>query len=160
MRFGHPQHLTAAQQFVRLRENHNSIGNGDLGPGRFTWRCRVRPTPWSRTYSVRVEYRQGKYPKVYVESPDILSLASGRRIPHLYCQEAAQLCLWLPKLHEWDSSKLIDDYIVPWIALWLFYFEEWLASDEWKGGGQHPESGTTDVRDHSGRRTSKRRHAH
>jgi hypothetical protein len=22
--------------------------------------------------------------------------------------------------------------------LWLFYFEEWLWSDDWKGGGMHP----------------------
>jgi hypothetical protein len=27
---------------------------------------------------------------------------------------------------------------VPWTALWLFYFEEWLVSNEWKGGGEHP----------------------
>jgi hypothetical protein len=26
-----------------------------------------------------------------------------------------------------------------WATLWLFYFEEWLASDDWKGGGMHPE---------------------
>ena len=33
----------------------------------------------------------------------------------------------------------IDQTIVPWTALWLFYFKEWLASDDWKGGGIHPE---------------------
>jgi hypothetical protein len=27
---------------------------------------------------------------------------------------------------------------LPWAAIWLFYFEEWLASGEWKGGGEHP----------------------
>jgi hypothetical protein len=32
----------------------------------------------------------------------------------------------------------IDNTIVPWAILWLFYFEEWLSSDEWKGGGEHP----------------------
>jgi hypothetical protein len=32
----------------------------------------------------------------------------------------------------------IDNTIVPWAILWLFYFEEWLWSDEWKGGGEHP----------------------
>jgi hypothetical protein len=31
----------------------------------------------------------------------------------------------------------IDQTIVPWTAVWLFYFEEWLTSDEWKGGGVH-----------------------
>jgi hypothetical protein len=23
----------------------------------------------------------------------------------------------------------------------LFFFEEWLSSNEWKGGGMHPENG-------------------
>ena len=32
----------------------------------------------------------------------------------------------------------LDQTIVPWTTLWLFYFEEWLASDDWKGGGMHP----------------------
>ncbi len=36
----------------------------------------------------------------------------------------------------------LDQTIVPWTALWLFYFEEWLESNEWKGGGEHP--GDTD----------------
>lgn len=35
----------------------------------------------------------------------------------------------------------IDQTVVPWTALWLFYFEDWLASGEWKGGGQHPPEG-------------------
>jgi hypothetical protein len=35
----------------------------------------------------------------------------------------------------------LDLTVVPWTALWLFYFEEWLASDDWKGGGMHPETG-------------------
>lgn len=28
--------------------------------------------------------------------------------------------------------------LIPWIATWFYYFEEWLVSDEWKGGGVHP----------------------
>ena len=32
----------------------------------------------------------------------------------------------------------LDETVVPWAALWLFYFEEWLVSDKWKGGGAHP----------------------
>jgi hypothetical protein len=33
---------------------------------------------------------------------------------------------------------MLDQSIVPWTALWLFYFEEWLESNDWKGGGEHP----------------------
>jgi hypothetical protein len=41
----------------------------------------------------------------------------------------------------------IDQTFVPWVATWLFYFEEWLASDDWKGGGEHP-----NLEDHEARR--------
>jgi hypothetical protein len=37
----------------------------------------------------------------------------------------------------------LDHTIVPWTALWLFYFEEWLISNDWKGGGVHPSSSGT-----------------
>ena len=37
-----------------------------------------------------------------------------------------------------SPSTRISETIVPWTFLWLWYFEEWLASDVWKGGGVHP----------------------
>ncbi len=36
---------------------------------------------------------------------------------------------------------LISETIVGWAALWLFYFEEWLVSNVWAGGGEHPQEG-------------------
>ena len=27
--------------------------------------------------------------------------------------------------------------IIFWTPLWLIYFEEWIVSDDWKGGGKH-----------------------
>ena len=67
------------------------------------------------------------------------TVAEGRRIPHLYQQKPLRLCLYLPKTHEWRSWMRLDQTIVPWATLWLFYFEEWLASGDWKGGGMHPD---------------------
>ena len=67
------------------------------------------------------------------------ALAGGRRIPHLYEQKPPKLCLYLPRNSEWQSWMRLDQTIVPWTALWLFYFEEWLVSNDWKGGGMHPE---------------------
>lgn len=32
----------------------------------------------------------------------------------------------------------LDLTVVPWTSLWLFYFEDWLDSGEWRGGGMHP----------------------
>ena len=67
-------------------------------------------------------------------------LAGGWRIPHLCQQKPPRLCLYLPRTYEWQSWMRLDQTIAPWTALWLFYFEEWLASDDWKGGGMHPET--------------------
>jgi hypothetical protein len=74
---------------------------------------------------------------VFIEEPDLTMLADGRKLPHVYEQKPPRLCLYMPRTCEWTSSARIDETIVPWTALWLFYFEEWLASGNWKGGGEH-----------------------
>jgi hypothetical protein len=138
--------LTAAQQFVNLRGNLICRGEGMLRAGTFTWRYMATPSPLSREYELRIEFNQRASPEVFVEAPDLHALARGRRIPHLYQQRPPRLCLYLPKSYEWQSWMRLDRTIVPWAALWLFYFEEWLASDDWKGGGMHPEVPTTSDR--------------
>lgn len=38
--------------------------------------------------------------------------------------------------HDLDHRKdLISDTIIPWVADWLLYYELWLATGEWLGGG-------------------------
>jgi hypothetical protein len=138
MRDGQPRSLTAAQQFLNLRINPICAGTGTLHAGRLVWRYRVSPTPLSREYDVRIDYRQDDIPTVFVDKPDLAALAVGRRLPHVYEQKPTRLCLYLPRAREWATWMRIDLTIVPWVALWLFYFEEWLGSDQWKGGGEHP----------------------
>ena len=140
MRMAQRKPLTAAQQFVNLRGNPISCGEGELCVGRLTWRYSAMPFPLGRDYAVRIEFKQGGKPQIFVESPDLHALAGDRRIPHLYQQKPPMLCLYLPRTYEWQSWMRLDQTIVPWTALWLFYFEEWLASDDWKGGGMHPEN--------------------
>jgi hypothetical protein len=141
MRFDRRCPLTVPQQYHGLRGNPVSAGEGRLGIGTLSWRYSVMPTLLSREYAVRIEYRQGGTPQVYVEDPDLTILAAGRRLPHVYDQSPTRLCLYLPGSGEWESWMRLDHTIVPWTALWLFYFEDWLHSDEWKGGGQHPAEG-------------------
>lgn len=138
MRFDQPKSLTAAQQFLNLRANPISCGTGHLHAGRLDWEFETSPSPLSRTYAMRLTFQQGDVPKIYVDKPDLTMLAEGRLIPHLYEQRPARLCLYLPRLYEWQSWMRLDRTIVPWSALWLFYFEDWLATGEWKGGGEHP----------------------
>ena len=52
-------------------------------------------------------------------------------------RDSAFIC---PGTPEWRPWMRLDQTVVPWTSLWLFYFEDWLASNEWKGGGEHPSS--------------------
>lgn len=129
--------LTVAQQFLLLSSNPLCSGSGELKRERLTWCFSIRPSPLSRCYDVRIEYRSGRPPDIFIDSPDLHRLAGGRELPHVYSDFPPKLCLYLPGAFEWSRRHRLDLTILPWTALWLFYFEEWLWSEEWKGGGMH-----------------------
>ena len=45
------------------------------------------------------------------------------------------------------SDMTIATTIVPWLSLWLYYYEIWLATGSWQGGGvdHEPKSEKVDV---------------
>lgn len=137
--FNRPRPLTVAQQFINLRANPACAGEGKLRGNSLTWEFLVRPTPLSREYRARLAFRLNDSPHVFIDQPNLQVLAEGRRLPHVYQQRPTRLCLYLPGSYEWAPWMRIDRTIIPWTALWLLYFEEWLASDKWAGGGRHPE---------------------
>lgn len=137
MRLGRPKDLTVAQQYVNLQANPVSAGTGHLRAGRLFWAYDASPSPLSRIYRVHIEMGQDLWPEVFVHDPDLDALAGRRDIPHVY-HDPTRLCLYLPGTSEWQPWLRLDQTIVPWTALWLFYFEDWLASRTWKGGGIHP----------------------
>lgn len=130
-----PVSLDRQLAFLKLR---NPNGNGKLFAGTLRWHYNVQPTPLSRNYQLLLTFRRGGSPHVHVVAPDLRALAQGRDIPHVYDQEAVRLCLYLPMTAEWHSGLLLADTLTHWSALWLFFFEEWLLSDHWKGGGVAP----------------------
>ena len=132
--------LTTAQQYFGLQTSRLCPGVGKLYRNKLGWEFTAQPTPLARTYRVRLDYELGNAPRVYVRDPDLIVLAGGRRLPHVYKQQPPQLCLYLPNTGEWLAHMRLVDTIVPWSILWLFYFEDWLETDEWKGGGMHPDS--------------------
>ncbi len=141
----HPPELTLSQQLVNLRSNPLTAGDGGIAGGVLVWHFKTSPSPISRVYDIRLSYADGRTPETYVDEPDLTLLANGERIPHLYSELPARLCLYLPEAYEWRSSMLLDRTIVPWAILWLWYFEDWLATGEWRGGGMHVAEGETDV---------------
>jgi len=129
---------TLAQQYGSLVHHKGLNGSGRLTHFGFNFDFKVQPTPLSRQYFIRITMDRANPPKVYVLEPDLYKLAGDRKIPHLYSQKEQRLCLYLPGTGEWDHMKSVALTIVPWVFLWLYFFEDWLFSNEWKGGGEHP----------------------
>jgi hypothetical protein len=105
---------------------------------------RVAPTAMSREYRCLLKIHSAAFPELFVVAPDLKALAAGRKLPHVYPHDGVgtKLCLWLPKAHEWCEQMRLDETYLPWAAEWLDYFEEWLVTNDWAGGGEHPQSRT------------------
>ncbi len=96
----------------------------------------LQSNPLGDKYKVKIHYKFGKFIKVIVLEPKPLKLANGsKKLPHVYCHKSQQLCLYYPKYKEWDGNKRIVNTIIPWALEWLYYYEIWLFTGEWLGGG-------------------------
>ncbi len=100
----------------------------------------VRPSDLCREYRVQVIYVDGQQPKISVLDPPLERLPDGTKIPHMY--QGEHLCVFHPGYGDWTKTKLLANTVIPWIAEWLLFYEYWLATSEWLGGGVHPGSST------------------
>lgn len=131
-----PPPVALAIQLINLR-GRNTHGHGRVNGGELTWQFNAKPTPVSRKYRLRLGYTLQGPPEVFVLDPGVRALGEGHTIPDLFDQKRARLCLYLPKSNEWHRRRLLAGTLVHWSVLWLFHFEEWLISGEWRGGGVH-----------------------
>jgi len=118
-----------------IRRGRELIYWFNVSPSEFgrTYRCRLRVTPDAQT------------PEVLVVSPDLRKLAAGDTVPHIYPHVGPEtkLCLWWPKQREWVPQLSLSDTFISWTTQWLWYFEDWLFTREWAGGGApHPQART------------------
>jgi hypothetical protein len=108
------------------------------------FRCRVdggllicagplKPGPINATYDVVIHYRVGTWPKVYVPGDQLKPIEPGGNIPHTY--GPTEPCLFYPSRVSWRSDMRLSDTIVPWLSLWLTFYEMWRVTGEWDGGG-------------------------
>ncbi len=97
----------------------------------------IQPTARSERYLVEIKYHLTKQPRIRVLKPVLIVNYSGDKIPHTYSENI--LCLYQPKYNEFTGKKYISDTIIPWTSLWLYHYEVWHITNEWNGGGEHPE---------------------
>jgi hypothetical protein len=57
------------------------------------------------------------------------------RAPHLYPD--GSLCLYWPKEWRWAPFEAIGETLLPWAALWLYYYEIWVDTGAWLGPSSH-----------------------
>lgn len=98
------------------------------------WECKLQPTVLSNEYHIKLVYKIGYQPKIYVIK-STLDKGSKEKLPHVYSTEMQHLCLHFPPENKWTSSKNIADTIIPWAGEWLYHYEIWLLTGNWNGGG-------------------------
>ncbi len=99
------------------------------------WVGQLRPTPLSKLYSIKIKLEKGKV-EVFVIEPVKLERYPGKTLlPHVYSTPKQKLCLYFPDGKEWNKGKLLVDTIIPWASEWLYFYEIWLITGNWFGGG-------------------------
>ena len=103
-------------------------------------------------YKIKIlQKRNEGVPEVYLIEPQNPPKYQNEEIPHNYGFKETQkgkgkkkrnnkflkICSFMPR-EDWDSSMLIADTVVPWTVEWLMFYEIWLISGKWQGGGKHP----------------------
>jgi hypothetical protein len=97
----------------------------------------LQPTSRSTTYNFEMRYKIGYRPKIVIEKPELVKNFKGERIPHTFSWN--EPCLYYK--NDFNSSKPIAKTIIPWLSLWLYFYEDWHITGIWNGGGiPHPTS--------------------
>ena len=105
----------------------------------------IQPTPLCQEYQFSLSYSLGNDPEVSIVAPRLRGRHDQTKIPHTYSDQVP--CLYRPGI-DWSSQDSIATTIIPWLGLWLFYYEIWHATGPWLGGGEHP---TPTVKPEAGR---------
>lgn len=97
----------------------------------------LQPTATSEVYKIELGYKIGLRPQVRVLQP-ALRLAPGKtKLPHVF--DRGDLCLHLRD--DWHPYQRISEFIIPWISLWLVFYEFWVLTGKWLGGGHETGAG-------------------
>lgn len=126
-------HLIAEYPESTCFVNHNKL----------LWEGVIKPTPLSREYNIRI-ICNGFFgrPRVILYGNSIEGIEK-ENFPHHFKidrhKNEVELCLHM--FYEFSyKHSWIADTIVPWAQEWLYYYEVWLATGEWCGGGHTPVS--------------------
>ncbi len=98
---------------------------------RLRWFCNLRPAPLADNYLVQFDYALGGIPHARVVAPELV-VHARKRLPHVFPDGA--ICIYDCRAgkDEWNPRMPLAD-IVPWVELWLYYYETWVVTGVWHG---------------------------
>jgi hypothetical protein len=92
-----------------------------------TWEGFLQPTPASKSYRVRIQYKLNDMPKVTLPDETLLE-----NTPHTY--GGVRLCIYhWDGIGAWRPDLPISHHLVPMIAHWLWCYEFWQITGRWPG---------------------------
>ena len=95
----------------------------------------IQPSPLHSLYKFNLVYKYGSSPNIYILEPKLRDRDDGEKIPHVY--SGNKPCLYYPKNNEFSHEEMLSETIIPWLSLWLYFYEIWLITGEWLGEGIH-----------------------
>ena len=102
-------------------------------------------------YKIKITIDNYGYYRCHIVDPQI-SYANGAP-PHIYALNSKKdeqnkvfkelnICLHLPKSGEYSTTSPIVETIISWAIKWTEFYELWLLTGIWYGGGEHVEDET------------------
>lgn len=142
----HP--LTSQQQKgILIKDYPNGVFKNNSF-NKWEWIYQLQPTEGSPFYSFKLVYDDIR-PRIYIL--DSLERADGHlELPHVWNDKKQEICLYYPIYKEWTRYKKISIF-VPWVSEWLYYYELWLVTGIWYGGGIHDNGNCMVKKDNSKR---------
>lgn len=125
-------------QYGEIKRKYNKV-QVSAHKGKVEIFIQLQPTAESPMYTIKIVTKEWEPAvNVFVVEPDISKYArcKDNKIPHTYLD--GSICLYLPNHNEWSYHDSWAETLIPWTCLWLYYFEIWLMTGEWLGGGVHP----------------------
>ena len=98
--------------------------------GKLVWEGSIRPTPLSREYDIKLICER----RDYLKGSDIKGIERDD-FPHYYKKDKHGVWLCLNYPVEFNYSMKLTDTIIPWTVEWLYFYEIWIYTGKWYGGG-------------------------
>lgn len=117
----------AAAHFQKYFINkHFTFLRSRIENGKLICRGQLQPEGCS-SYDVKIEFTAGYPPIVKIVN---LKVESKFEV-HMY--DCGSLCLYYPADMKWKDHTKISEYTIPWITEWIYYYEVWKLTGQWKG---------------------------